>query len=179
MKKFFNYIKSVFRHRKKIMKMCFKAGLFWRGIFHDLSKYSIRELFYGAKYYDPSKSVYEYERELNGSSKTFMKHISRNKHHPEYWRDVINGKAKLLDMPTKYFIEMIFDRIVQAKEMFGDSFTESSPYEYFVSHTQETAMPNILRQRTEKFLRLYEKLGEDKFLQNIKMLIHDPIHSQI
>jgi hypothetical protein len=159
--------------------MCFKAGLVWQGIFHDISKYGVRELYLGVKYFDMEKDVYAVERENNGISMSFMHHISRNKHHPEYWRDILDGKAKLIDMPTKYFVEMILDRIVSTKEVVGDSFTVDSPYNYFIEHAQEIAMPNILRQRTEKYLKMYSKLGEDEFLRRIKALIKDPIRNQM
>ena len=34
---------TITSHRIKVMNMCFKCGLYWRGLTHDLSKYSKTE----------------------------------------------------------------------------------------------------------------------------------------
>ena len=44
------------RHRFKVFKLCCKAGIPFRGIVHDLSKYSPVEFFESVKYYDGGKS---------------------------------------------------------------------------------------------------------------------------
>ena len=42
---------TITKHRHKVMKYCFKIGLYKQGLLHDLSKYSFVEFFNGAKYY--------------------------------------------------------------------------------------------------------------------------------
>ena len=44
MKEFFKHLKTIRTHRKYVRKACFKMGLFWQGLTHDLSKYSITEM---------------------------------------------------------------------------------------------------------------------------------------
>ena len=76
---------TITRHRWKVCSHCFRVGLYWRGLTHDLSKYSPTEFWTGAKYYQGTRSPNSYERELYGYSAAWMHHKGRNRHHYEYW----------------------------------------------------------------------------------------------
>ena len=39
----YKHLRTVGRHRREVMKNCFRAGLYWQGLTHDLSKYSPEE----------------------------------------------------------------------------------------------------------------------------------------
>ena len=45
------HLKTINAHRKLVREGCFKVGLYWQGLTHDLSKYSPSEFIVGAKYY--------------------------------------------------------------------------------------------------------------------------------
>ena len=47
----FKHFKTVSRHRREVFRLCRKAGLYWRGFTHDLSKYSRTEFAPGARYW--------------------------------------------------------------------------------------------------------------------------------
>ena len=53
------HLSTITKHRHKVIKHCFKAGIGLQGLFHDLSKYSPVEFFTGAKYYQGNKSPNE------------------------------------------------------------------------------------------------------------------------
>ena len=53
---------TITKHRHKVMKYCFKIGLYKQGLLHDLSKYSFVEFFNGAKYYKGIRSPISEER---------------------------------------------------------------------------------------------------------------------
>ena len=76
---------TITHHRWKVCSHCFRVGLYWRGLTHDLSKYSPTEFWTGAKYYQGTRSPNSYERELYGYSAAWMHHKGRNRHHYEYW----------------------------------------------------------------------------------------------
>ena len=38
------HLKTVHKHRKWVRKYCFKMGLYWQGLTHDLSKYYLTGL---------------------------------------------------------------------------------------------------------------------------------------
>ena len=85
------HFKTITKHRHKVIRNCFKAGIFWQGLRHDLSKYSPTEFIPGAKFYLGTRSPNEKEREVYGYSMAWMHHKGRNKHHYEYWYDIIKG----------------------------------------------------------------------------------------
>ena len=45
------HLHTVNRHRRLVRHYCFKLGLVWQGLTHDLSKYSPTEFWRGVKYY--------------------------------------------------------------------------------------------------------------------------------
>ena len=47
--KAWKHFKTITKHKFLVMRQCFKVGLYWQGLTHDLSKYSPTEFFVGAK----------------------------------------------------------------------------------------------------------------------------------
>ena len=45
------HLATVNKHRRQVRKNCFRMGLYWQGLTHDLSKYSWAEFRIGAKYF--------------------------------------------------------------------------------------------------------------------------------
>ena len=92
--KFFKHLHLVNTHRRYVRKMCFKMGIPWRGLVHDLSKYSIKE-FSIYKFYNGKQSPHEIARKELGYSPSWLFHKAKNKHHWEYWLDN-NGDSNFL-----------------------------------------------------------------------------------
>lgn len=131
---FWGHFRTITQHRHKVMVHCFKAGLYWQGICHDLSKYSPTEFLPGVKYYQGGKrSPNEAEREDKGYSLAWLHHKGRNRHHFEYWRDYSpkTKKVEPIHMPTRYFAEMFCDRVAASKIYLKDKYTNSSALQYF------------------------------------------------
>ena len=112
---------------------CFRAGIPWQGLFHDLSKYSPSEFWVGARYYQGYRSPNARERELYGYSKAWMHHKGRNRHHFEYWTDFNPKQDKVVPvkMPIRYVKEMFCDRLAASKVYKGRDYTDRSSLEYF------------------------------------------------
>lgn len=125
----FKYAAYIFRHKWFVFKECRRLGVTWLGIIHDLSKFSPDEwvpyarYFYG-KYQKVNEivpaefrfSVLSQEDVDHDFDVAWLKHIHRNKHHPQYWvlRED-SGKVKVLDMPECYLYEMLADWIGAGK----------------------------------------------------------------
>ena len=115
------HFRTITHHRHLVRKYCFRVGLYWRGLTHDLSKYSPTEFWRGAKYYQGTFSPTQQERRENGYSLAWMHHKGRNRHHFEYWLDYsirpAKGKCPLqaVQMPRRYVAEMLMDRICASK----------------------------------------------------------------
>lgn len=98
------------RHRWMVFKLCAKAGIPYRGLVHDLSKYSITEFLESVKYYNGSRSPIEFVKKDKGYSKAWLHHKGRNKHHAEYWYDN-NAPEPMPIIPYKYQVEMLCDNL--------------------------------------------------------------------
>lgn len=130
-KNFVLHFKLVTKHRFKVFKLCVKAGIPYRGLVHDLSKYLPVEFMESAKYYRGDESpIINCKREL-GYSKAWLHHKSHNKHHFDYWYDLLDKKGALI--PYKYTVEMICDNIAAGQTYKKDKWTVSEPLEYYLS----------------------------------------------
>ena len=74
---------TITRHRHAVIRNCMRAGIFWQGLGHDLSKYTPTEFVPGVRFYQGTRSPNEQERQENGYSAAWMHHKGRNKHHFE------------------------------------------------------------------------------------------------
>ena len=66
MMKAWQHFKTITTHKMWVMRYCFKIGLYWQGLTHDLSKYSPTEFLVGMKYYQGDRSPNNAEREDTG-----------------------------------------------------------------------------------------------------------------
>ena len=115
MKEFFKHLKIIRTHRKYVRKACFKMGLFWQGLTHDLSKYSITELKI-CKYYTGKRSPHQNAREELGYSPSWIHHYHTNKHHHMFWVDETEtGEIVPMKMPYRYAVEAVADMLGASK----------------------------------------------------------------
>ena len=162
-----NYIKhfiTITKHRRLVRQGCFKVGLYWRGLVHDLSKYMPSEFLVGAKYYQGYRSPNNAEREDIGYSSAWLHHKGRNKHHFEYWMDYsaveLQGFVPA-KMPTKYIVEMFMDRVAASKNYNGKRYQDSFPYEYYKRGEQFIIMEDKSKELLAKLLKMLAEQGED------------------
>ena len=76
---FWGHLKTVNHHRALVRKYCFRLGLYWQGLTHDLSKYSPREFWVGVRYFQGDHSPNDAERKAQGYSSSWMHHKGRNR----------------------------------------------------------------------------------------------------
>lgn len=129
---FFRHLNTVNKHRFLVFKYSIKAGIPFRGLVHDLSKYSITEFFEGVKYYSGNFSPIRNCKKENGYSKAYLHHKGRNKHHFEYWYD-FNSPIKTPIIPYKYVVELICDNIAASKVYLKDKWNLNSQLNYFLN----------------------------------------------
>lgn len=171
--KAWKHFSTITKHRHKVIQHCFKAGIFWQGCLHDLSKYTPCEFLVGAKYYQGTRSPNEAEREEKGYSAAWMHHKGRNKHHFEYWTDY-NIKTKIVEpvkMPRKYLIEMFCDRIAASKIYLGEKYTDECSLSYFLNSKDRIVIHEETSQELEFLLRMLAEKGEEetfKYIRNLK-----------
>ena len=151
----FKHFCTITKHRHIVMRYCFKLGIGFQGLRHDLSKYSPTEFFNGAKYYQGTRSPNDREREVKGYSEAWMHHKGRNKHHHEYWFDYA-APLKAPVIPYKYAVEMICDMIAASKNYQGKKYMDMSAY-YYWNKVRDNCMVN---RKIQGFMtEVFETLG--------------------
>lgn len=161
---------TITHHRFLVRQGCFKVGLIWQGLTHDLSKYSRTEFLAGAKYYQGDRSPNAAEREDKGFSEAWMHHKGRNRHHYEYWTDM-NRETRHYEsvpMPRKYLVEMVMDRRAACMTYQGDAYTDASAWIYFDRSKEKNLMHPRLRRELEFLLAMLRDKGEKETFRYIR-----------
>lgn len=127
----FKHMVLITRHKWVVFKLCCRLGEYWRGLTHDLSKYSPTEFFESIKYYTGTHSPINEARKYKGYSDAWLHHKGRNKHHWEYWLDFGVDGIYACKMPTNYVIEMFCDRVAASMIYQKEKYTDSSALEYY------------------------------------------------
>ena len=173
--RFIQHFVTITKHRILVCKGCFKIGLYYQGLTHDLSKYSPDEFLVGVKYYQGTRSPNNAEREDIGYSSAWLHHKGRNKHHYEYWIDYntrgeMPGEDVLIpvEMPDKYLAEMVMDRIAASKVYKGKEYKDSDSLEYFLSGIEAVPMHPNTKKKLYRYLNILAKYGEEKTCKLIR-----------
>ena len=136
-------LKNVFAHLHKILvhkywvaHYCFKAGLYWQGIVHDLSKFSPTEFWESVRYYQGTSSPIPVAKAEKGYSVAWQHHKGRNPHHYEYWTDNYDSGTTCIEMPYKYAVELICDWLGAARAYLGKEFSYTKEYMWWMKKRQ-------------------------------------------
>lgn len=161
---------TITRHRHRVIAHCFRAGIGWQGLFHDLSKYSPSEFWVGARHYLGTRSPNEEERRLYGYSLAWMHHKGRNRHHFEYWSDYspVDKRVMPVKMPVNYVAEMFCDRLAASKIYQGDRYTDRHPLEYFLQGKPRRTIHPETSDLLEGWLTLLAEQGEEAVFSAIR-----------
>ena len=171
MNKTWEHFKTVTHHRALVCQGCFKVGLYWQGLTHDLSKFSPTEFRVGAKYWQGFRSPNNAEREDIGYSTAWLHHKGRNLHHYEYWIDYssrVPGGMLPVPMPDKYIAEMLMDRVAACKTYEGSKYTDASPLAYYKRGHDPAPMHEYTRSQLEMLITMLAQKGEDETYRYIK-----------
>ncbi|MBQ4324453.1 MAG: catalase [Clostridia bacterium] len=167
------HLRTVVRHRHRVISHCRRAGILLQGLTHDLSKFSPREFFAGAKYYRGTCSPNEAERRALGYSAAWMHHKGRNRHHYEYWTDInpATGELAPVEMPVRYAAEMFCDRVAASKIYQGKAYTDAHPLAYFEGGRAKNAMHPATARLLREWLTLLAEEGEDAAFRAVRQAV--------
>ena len=140
MKNEIKYIQYLLKHKWYVMLECFKYGLIWRGIAHDISKFYPDEFFpYVNFFYGKNLHICNEIERKNGYCKptetenpdfdfAWFLHSKRNKHHWQWWA-IPNDKGgtKILPIQEPYLTEMLCDWVGAGKAQ-GHKSPKEDPY---------------------------------------------------
>ena len=171
--KAWQHFKTITRHRLVVMAGCFRVGLYWQGLTHDLSKYSLTEFLNGARYYQGTRSPNAAEREAKGYSEAWMHHKGRNRHHFEYWTDMsqVTKNYEPLPMPRKYLVEMVMDRRAACMTYQGKAYKDDSALAYFNRGHERDKMHPRTREELHYILVMLAEKGEKETFSYLRELL--------
>ena len=168
--KIWQHFKTITHHKWLVLCGCFRVGLYWQGLTHDLSKYSPTEFWVGARYYQGDRSPNAIERKEKGYSEAWMHHKGRNRHHYEYWTDMslATRNYESVPMPRKYLVEMVMDRRAACMTYQGEKYRDDSALIYLENSLEKDLMhPETLRQLRCILVMLSEQ-GEKETFRYLK-----------
>lgn len=180
--KFIKHFLTVHEHRKLVRQGCFRIGLYYQGLTHDLSKFSPSEFFVGAKYYQGYRSPNNAEREKKGYSEAWMHHKGRNRHHYEYWNDYTpkpGGESHVvtnLRMPARYLAEMYVDRVSACMNYNKGHYKCDMPLKYYQRADYTNLIEDHTRAQLENLLKMLAVNGPEvteSYIRNV-ILKHHP-----
>lgn len=167
-----HHFKTITKHRHKVIAHCFKAGIPWRGLMHDLSKYTPTEFWEGAKYYQGTRSPNEAAREERGHSAAWLHHQGRNRHHFEYWYDynMKTHRREPVKMPLVFVLEMFCDRVAASKIYQGKKYTDRHPLDYFMRAKPTRIIDPETSDLLESWLVMLAEKGEKETFRYLRKL---------
>ncbi len=154
------------------MFTCFKCGMYAQGLKHDLSKFSPSEFIPSVKYFQGFRSPISKEKQVKGYSECWLHHKGMNKHHWEYWTDRIDGHLEIvsLEMPVRYMLESVIDRISASKVYKKEMYTENEPLNFFINSKEYKVMNQKTAEQIRYLLQYLADNGEEKALAYYKSL---------
>ena len=172
----FGHFLTITKHRHEVVRLCFRAGIGFQGLFHDLSNYSPTEFIPGVRFYTGKESPNNGERRSCGYSLAWMHHKGRNKHHFEYWYDydMVTKKIVPVDMPDRYIKEMCCDRIAASKVYNKENYTTKSPLNYLQKSTAREKMTETTYRKLLYLLTMLAEKGEKETLKRMRQMREIP-----
>lgn len=157
----FKHFKTIMIHKWWVFVYCCRCGLIWRGIKHDLSKFSPTEFRESIKYYTGTRSPIDVCKEQNGYSRAWQHHKGRNTHHYEHWTDNYDTGTTSIQMPLEDAMEMICDYLGAARAYMGKNFTYEAEYDWWILNKEPTV--NAMHPVIKRFIRdvLYKLYRHD------------------
>lgn len=171
MVKWWGHLKTITAHKARVLRLCFRVGLYRQGLLHDLSKYGPAEFLVGARYFQGDHSPNEAERLATGVSSAWLHHKGRNRHHLEYWIDydpAQDHRMGGMEMPVRYVVEMFCDRVAASQTYQKDRYTDASPWEYYVHSRDHYIIHPNTRALLERLLLMLRDEGEERTLAYIR-----------
>ena len=156
-KNIIGHIKTVTKHKWIVFKLACRAGIPWRGFWHDFSKFSPTEFGESIKYYVGVHSPITEAKKDKGYSDAWLHHKGRNKHHLEYWID-FDAKPVVPVIPYKYAVEKVCDDLSAGMVYNGKNWKQDTQYNYYMMQRERV----LVNPKTDKFLiDVYSQVKEN------------------
>jgi hypothetical protein len=180
MKAIYTYLKSLAKHKWYVGRACFKSGLYWRGIVHDLSKLSSVELgayikrFGGSGGINAGRDSSGFYEPLDDPNmvEAWKHHCHSNSHHWQYHCVARNrtldgpgvGAVEVTDFSRDDIIEMLCDFWGASKAYKG-----KGVYAFWKDNKRRMRLSNKTRKWIDANCKAFEE-----FLNGDRKVMPDP-----
>ena len=153
--KHLRYLRYLLVHKWFVLVACWREGLYWRGLVHDLSKlrpsewFPYADSFYGAWAYADRPPFVVFRFDV-----AWLEHQHRNAHHWQYWvlRED-DGATKRMQMSMDACREMLCDWYGAGRAIQGKSFRGwPSVQEWYEAQEGRQLLSDTTRRWVETFL---------------------------
>jgi hypothetical protein len=102
-----------------------------------------------------------------------MHHKGRNKHHFEYWTDLLPGTREYgpVPMPTEFLVEMVMDRIAACKVYRGKAYTDADALQYLDRALDSYLMHPETMEKLRFLLTMLRDKGEQETFRFIREVV--------
>ena len=124
MMQYWSHFKYTIIHKYFVFLECCKRGIVWRGIMHDMSKFSPSEFGAYANYFFNPDGTRKTNPETGDSNqveafkRAWCYHAHYNDHHPSYWISIPHNSQTSLVGSNNYVV--LLPNISAIKEMISD-----------------------------------------------------------
>lgn len=167
--KYWLHFKTIVKHKFYVFQACRDCGIPWRGLKHDMSKFSPKEFFSSARYFQGDSSPIDAEKIEKGYSIAWQNHKGKNTHHWQYWLDSKGKEIIPLDMPFVDIVELMCDWVGAGKAYSDGGWTEAEPYEYWGKNKGKMLFSPMTEIEIESYLLALKKYGWTRFTILVKM----------
>ena len=148
--KYFKYLIYIIEHKWSVLIECWKEGLYWHGITHDLSKFRLSEFIPYARFFYKKDRTNNY-KQSDETDLDFLSgwnlHQKRNKHHWNYWVSVTRKNEIIpLPMPEKYVRQMICDWRGMSRKFGGTA------REYYIKNKDKFILHPLTKKLIDKYV---------------------------
>jgi hypothetical protein len=139
------YFERILHHKWLVLLECHKAGILYRGIWHDMSKFRLDEFcIYAKRFHWVYCEDYDVIEEFEVAEAL---HKSRNMHHPEYW--IRDGEPTEMDHDS--VLELLCDWRAMERRQPG---VASTAEEYYLGKRHRMVLHPSTRALIEQELGL-------------------------
>ncbi len=142
MKQYFKNLNYILEHKRNVYIEGRKLGVGRIQLLkRDLSKLTSNEFTQYARSFFGAKKSDKIDSDMNLA---WLNHKHKNKHHWQYWLDIKNKEIVPLEMPSKYFLEMLADWNAMSRKFHPDIDRHDATYRWFSEQTDIILHPNNL-----------------------------------
>ena len=142
------HLKTILIHKLWVFYYCCKVRLFWRGLVHDISKFSLLEFIPNIKYVRQGISPIDVQKQEIGYAPAWIHHKGHNSHHYEYWMDKFDDGTYTTRMPLNDVIELICDMLAANKVYNKNNATPETLLKYW----NKQKYKSVMHPDTKKFV---------------------------